>query len=92
MPLEVARIWIQGHVKAMGKPDSNGVRPIPYKLATGVLLDLKRTHVSKVLQPHQFGAMLSCGAEQATLVARTLAANAPPDELVFFNTDLRNAF
>lgn len=97
MPQVVVDIWLQGHVKALGKPDSDGVRPIslleaPYKLATGVLLDLKKHHIAKVLRPHQFGAMLSCGAEQATLVARTVAADAPPDSLVFFNTDLKNAF
>lgn len=91
---EVAEVWLQGHVKALGKPESSPITlfEAPYTLATGVMLDMKRKDIAKVLQPHQFGAMLSCGAEQATLLARTLVADAPPDSLVFFGTDLKNAF
>ena len=46
VPLCVATIWMRGHVKALGKA-AGGIRPIslfeaPYKLATGVMLDLRQ--------------------------------------------------
>ena len=96
VPPLVSAIWTSGHVKALGK-SSPGVRPItlfeaPLKLATGVVLDSQKARTVKALVPHQFGAMLSCGAEQMVHLLRTLSSLYPPNSMVFASTDVKNAF
>ena len=96
VPKTVASIWTLGHVKALGKP-AGGVRPItlfeaPLKLATGVVLDSQKDSTVRALVPEQFGAMLSCGAEQMVHILRTLSSLHPPDSMVFASTDVKNAF
>ena len=96
VPCVVASIWTLGHVKALGKA-AGGVRPItlfeaPLKLTTGVVLDSQKNNTVKALVPEQFGAMLSCGAEQMVHILRTLSCLHPPDSMVFASTDVKNAF
>ena len=73
------------------------MRPItlfeaPLKLATGVVLDSQKDGTVRALVPEQFGAMLSCGAEQMVHILRTLSSLHPPDSMVFASTDVKNAF
>ena len=74
-----------------------GVRPItlfeaPLKLATGVVLESQKARTVKALVPHQFGAMLSCGAEQMVHILRTLSTQYDPNSVVFASTDAKNTF
>ena len=92
----VSAIWTSGHVKALGK-STPGVRPItlfeaPLKLATRVVLDSQKAHTVKALVPHQFGAMLSRGAEQMVHLLRIMSALYEPNSVVFASTDVKNAF
>ena len=96
--MSVAAIWMRGHVKALGKANG-GIRPIslfeaPYKLATGVLLDLRQNALIRVLKPWQFGCCLPAGAEQMTQILRTAAFRHVEDGpiRIFFTSDLKNAF
>ena len=99
IPMSVAAIWMRGHVKALGKP-AGGVRPISlfeasYKLATGVLLDLRQSKLSKILRPWQFGCCMPAGAEMMTQILRTAAfydLHVTHHRKLFFTSDVKNAF
>ena len=61
----------------------------PLKLAAGVVLDSQKDSTIRALVLEQFGAMLSCGAEQMVHILRTLSSLHPPDSMVFASTDVK---